>query len=1220
MISSRHWPIFAFGIIMLIAARPLALAQAPTAILAGPYLQAVSGTSVVVLVETASETKVTVEYGPNERYGAKSETSNTAATKADPVTYVHRIKLGGLRPGTSYHYRVVIGESKTGDFAFTTAVSAGTSFRFAFAADFRTGVEIHDAIAAKIKEAKPLMAIYGGDLCYDNSYKAFKNEWFRPNQSALDATVPYFNAAGNHEGWSDNTKAFTLSPQSSSGTPDYYSFDYGDIHFICINNQVNYSPNSPQAKWVTSDLAATRKRWRIVFCHNPAYCVGGHGEDANMVAMSKALFAPNKVDMVLAGHSHFYQHNLVDGVHHMVVGSAGAPLYDPGTAAYTVKSLKSYCYALLDLDSPKNTLTYNAYDEKGNVLDTLSITKEMVLTGRVLDKAGKGTYNAVVATDAPGVDPVVTNSKGEYSISFPLWGGYTVYCDAPGYSGTFNKVDFAGPVTIKKDWTLASTKEAGVYNGSFEKATKTGSVDGWEIFFRKPPTANDVYGKPWPDKRDMYKLSLAKGDNSTPGGSLSAVLATNKPLDTPGIDYIDQPHWAGTWNGGYTAKATGVTDTTMTDTAAKFKPDFWSDGTWILQIVHGELPEGKVGNFRIVSNTTDTITVRSDSGMVAKGFAAGDATAVVHDIQRYWYPGGIRTAAKNRTPVDRSHVYNFYFKQKSTDSYTGREPDWQHRYALVWRDKSGKEIARSEWKWTPSPEKLSQSTPKMFVAPPVGAASVEVAFTSFPLDFSNRTWSDVSVIDDVVVDPVPVLSAAKAASAPDKTRVLLAGDTVTLAPRNTGGERSTDYFYVSDADGGSGIRVVNSKGIADDLRVNDALAVAGTISTDPTTKEKYIEADFRGTPTPTGGITPYKATADYVNQPKSIGRLVTLTGNRTSVMDSSSFVVVADGKATRVSVVGYPLPESFSSAGGPISVTGVVGGSAAGNVILMRNYSWQTTPPARNDITFFGTTDTHYSDGPPAGARVRIDAMNALPGTPYPDSVGGAVAEPRGVVFTGDLTNASQEIEWSRFTLDFGINGEGRLRFPVYELTGNHDAGNTEVGFGYPQEGIRWRNQYRPGIVNKSASGLNYSWDWDSVHFLAMNEDATPLVPDSLPFLKADLEKNVGTSGRPVVVLMHYGVANKDWFSTIWWTPGERQAFHESIKNYNVIAILHGHTYNSGWFDSYDHHATWGGIDVFFIDGYLWVFHIAKNEFIVNQRTNEGKWLETFRKPVKGLK
>lgn len=62
----------------------------------------------------------------------------------------------------------------------------------------------------------------------------------------------------------------------------------------------------------------------------------------------------------------------------------------------------------------------------------------------------------------------------------------------------------------------------------------------------------------------------------------------------------------------------------------------------------------------------------------------------------------------------------------------------------------------------------------------------------------------------------------------------------------------------------------------------------------------------------------------------------------------------------------------------------------------------------------------------------------------------------------------------------------------------------------------------------------------------------------SLEFLEQDLAKNVGQSGRPVVLLQHYGF--DDW-GLGWWSERERQAFYQVIRNYRVIAIFWGHTH-----------------------------------------------------------
>jgi predicted phosphodiesterase len=362
-----------------------------------PYLQAVTTNSIYVLVESTSAEILFVEYGQTKSYGSRISTESIEQTTDH--TFVHNVKLSGLSPNTVYHYRALLADTASQDASFRTAPNPGTSFRFAWMADIRStryasfwnapipgashffawmanhtwGLEIHDAISKRIADANPVMSLYGGDLCFDSGYSTFKDEFFRSNERALIAHVPFFNTPGNHEKWSQNTQAFTQAPDSPSGTQEYYSFDYGDMHVLVLNNEVDYSEGSPQYLYAQSDLSSASKSWRVVIYHRPAYCAGGHGEDSKMITMSEKIFEPNHVDVVMNGHSHFFQHNLVHGIHHMVLGSAGAPLYKLGTAPYVVKAARDYSYGIIDVTP--TTFNMMVYDDKGLLLDTLLLKK-----------------------------------------------------------------------------------------------------------------------------------------------------------------------------------------------------------------------------------------------------------------------------------------------------------------------------------------------------------------------------------------------------------------------------------------------------------------------------------------------------------------------------------------------------------------------------------------------------------------------------------------------------------------------------------------------------------------------------------------------------------------------------------------------------------------------------------------------------------------------------
>jgi hypothetical protein len=185
--------------------------------------------------------------------------------------------------------------------------------------------------------------------------------------------VPFFNTPGIQEGNGPNTTAFLQSPESESKSQQYYSFEYGDLHVLVLNPGIDLSPGSPQYEFAKADLAAAATSWRIVVSNTPAYSAGGHGEDTTMIRMTTDLFEPNHVDMVLSGRSHFYQHNLVNGIHHLVIGSVGAPLDDPEKANYTLVSLKDYNWAIMDVKY--DILTLTVYNAKNQKLDMVQLKK-----------------------------------------------------------------------------------------------------------------------------------------------------------------------------------------------------------------------------------------------------------------------------------------------------------------------------------------------------------------------------------------------------------------------------------------------------------------------------------------------------------------------------------------------------------------------------------------------------------------------------------------------------------------------------------------------------------------------------------------------------------------------------------------------------------------------------------------------------------------------------
>ncbi len=234
--------------------------------------------------------------------------------------------------------------------------------------------------------------------------------------------------------------------------------------------------------------------------------------------------------------------------------------------------------------------------------------------------------------------------------------------------------------------------------------------------------------------------------------------------------------------------------------------------------------------------------------------------------------------------------------------------------------------------------------------------------------------------------------------------------------------------------------------------------------------------------------------------------------------------------------------------------------------------------------TFFVATDAHYgknqwSENEDKNKQAIYD-MNKLPTQLYPDS-DKAIDIPKGVILTGDLTDAGfywhwhgfsilRFLNWDGFIDDYGLNGEALLNFPVFEGFGNHDT----LGWG---DWVKWdiknRNLNRSESLNLSDNGYHYSWDWEGVHYVQLNvyPGDSEEAEYSLPFLKKDLKENLQNPNMPIILFQHYGF---DGYSDDWWSNEERQQYYEAIKDYNILAIFQGHQHDA-------FHIVWKGIDVF---------------------------------------
>lgn len=273
----------------------------------------------------------------------------------------------------------------------------------------------------------------------------------------------------------------------------------------------------------------------------------------------------------------------------------------------------------------------------------------------------------------------------------------------------------------------------------------------------------------------------------------------------------------------------------------------------------------------------------------------------------------------------------------------------------------------------------------------------------------------------------------------------------------------------------------------------------------------------------------------------------------------------------------------------------LAGSLASAALALRTGRAAEPATTASDRVAFFFVSDTHYLSQPDGSAMLPestaittrlVETLNKLPGTPIDEKAGGGTVQaPLGVLHGGDVIDSGnafdpqhekmQEVEWRAFEADFGLTGkEGKLKYPVYEIHGNHDA---PQGKGLASDAMRARTKKRPGVKETSKNGLQYSWDWGSFHFVHLgisvgHSGDTPRMRrydpcDSIDFLVDDLKAHA-KDRRPVILSHHVDVASYTKaiepsapFTNQAWDPADVQDYYKAIADYNIVAVFYGHTH-----------------------------------------------------------
>ena len=308
--------------------------------------------------------------------------------------------ISGLNSAERIYYRCISGGTATRIFDFHTAVKPGAPFRFAQLSDLQ-GFQPCDDVVRLIGTMQPDFLLYSGDAAFyawradqwidlDEPWQdvgARKRAFFPAMQQCGGARLmqycPTFLCPGNHEvddfrvgtdkqfsledsnwSWSIYMQIFRpLYPEGnySLAGKRWYSVDYGDLHIVSLHisrwalwGAYEYpgwrltdaiAPGSPQIRFLTEDLADTKRPFKWVIQH---WHLFNKGTDVQNWLCPPAIDAKQNVTYpddygselaeiysrygvngVSYGHSHVYERYYYRGTHYIEAAYLGCCCREP---------------------------------------------------------------------------------------------------------------------------------------------------------------------------------------------------------------------------------------------------------------------------------------------------------------------------------------------------------------------------------------------------------------------------------------------------------------------------------------------------------------------------------------------------------------------------------------------------------------------------------------------------------------------------------------------------------------------------------------------------------------------------------------------------------------------------------------------------------------------------------------------------------------------------
>jgi hypothetical protein len=208
----------------------------------------------------------------------------------------------------------------------TTPPVSQNSIRFAVLGDTGTGDRRQYQVGEQLWRSHAVFPFEFVIMVGDNLYGSerpqdYTRKFELPYKPILDAKIPFYASLGNHDDpnqvyyrlFNMNGQRYYTFKKDRLGTPG--------VRFFALDS--NYMTRE-QLVWLEKELQNSGSDWKVPFFHHPIYSSGGrHGSEMDLRQQLEPLFIKYGVNVVFAGHEHFYERlRPQNGIYYFTAGGS----------------------------------------------------------------------------------------------------------------------------------------------------------------------------------------------------------------------------------------------------------------------------------------------------------------------------------------------------------------------------------------------------------------------------------------------------------------------------------------------------------------------------------------------------------------------------------------------------------------------------------------------------------------------------------------------------------------------------------------------------------------------------------------------------------------------------------------------------------------------------------------------------------------------------------